>query len=437
MAGGKATILVVDDEVNNRNVMVAQLASEGYELLTAASGEEALELIDRRLPDLILLDVMMPGISGFDVAEILKSEERTAGVPIIMLTALGDSDSRLTALNNGAEEFLTKPVARAELQARIHNLLKLKKCQDRLADQVVSRTNALESANQQVSELRDQLLHSEKLAAIGQLAAGVAHEINNPVGFVNANLGTLKGYVKDILRMMRAYESACCESARDPLVDARLKQLRAELELDYLCDDAPLLIEESLEGLSRVCRIVQDLKCFAHLDPNEQWMLADLHECLDSTLNIATNEIKYKAVVLKEYGAIPEVECIPSQINQVFLNMLVNAAQAMPENAQGTITVRTRREGETVCVEIADTGCGIEPSALPRIFDPFYTTKPVGKGTGLGLSLSYGIIQRHGGRIEVDSESGRGTTFRIMLPAVRLDIRNEAAAESAVESSAA
>lgn len=419
MTGSKATILVVDDEANNRNVMVAQLASEGYELVTAGSGEEALELIDRRMPDLILLDVMMPGISGFDLAEILKSEERTAGVPIIMLTALGDSDSRLTALVNGAEEFLTKPVARAELLARIHNLLKLKKHQDRLADEVADRTSELDNANQQVSELRDQLLHSEKLAAIGQLAAGVAHEINNPIGFVNANLGALKGYVKDLLRMLRAYEAACGGAMLDSAVDAKLQQLRCDLELDYLRDDAPVLIEESLEGLSRVCRIVQDLKCFAHADANEEPMFADLHVCIDSALNIATNEIKYKAVVVKDYAVLPEVECVPSQLNQVFLNILVNAAQAMPESGRGTIAVRTRCEGVTVSIEIADTGCGIAPETLSRIFEPFFSTKPVGMGTGLGLSLSYGIVQRHGGRIEVESELGEGTTFRVVLPIVR------------------
>ena len=419
MAAAKATILVVDDEANNRNVMVAQLASEGYELLTADCGEDALELIDRRLPDLILLDVMMPGISGFDVAEILKSEERTARVPIIMLTALGDSDSRLTALRNGAEEFLTKPVARAELLARIHNLLKLKHYQDQLADEVASRTTELESANQHVSDLQDQLLQSEKLAAIGQLAAGVAHEINNPVGFVNANLGTLKGYVKDLLRMLRAYETGCRDAPRDSAIDAKLKQLRRELELDYLCDDAPILIDESLEGLSRVCQIVQDLKSFAHADACPEVMATDLHDCLDSTLNIATNEIKYKARVVKDYGVIPEVECVPSQINQVFLNLLINAAHAIPENTAGVITVRTRSDAAAVYVEVADTGCGIAPSVLPRIFDPFFTTKPVGKGTGLGLSLSYGIVQRHGGRIEVESEPGQGTTFRVVLPRVR------------------
>jgi len=431
MTGSKATILVVDDEANNRNVMVAQLASEGYELVTSASGEEALELIDRRLPDLILLDVMMPGISGFDVAEILKSEERTAGVPIIMLTALGDSDSRLTALTNGAEEFLTKPVARAELLARIHNLLKLKKHQDRLADEVANRTSELENANQQVTELRDQLLHSEKLAAIGQLAAGVAHEINNPVGFVNANLGALKGYVKDLLRMLRAYEAACGEMKIDSAVDAKLQQLRRDLELDYLRDDAPILIDESLEGLSRVCRIVQDLKCFAHADVNEERMFADLHECLDSALNIATNEIKYKAVVVKDYAALPEVECVPSQLNQVFLNLLVNAAQAMAESGRGTISVRTRREGAKACVEISDTGCGIAPVVLSRIFEPFFTTKPVGMGTGLGLSLSYGIVHRHGGQIEVDSVVGKGTTFRVVLPISRPETGEAVSAEAA------
>ncbi len=431
MTGSKATILVVDDEANNRNVMVAQLASEGYALVTAESGEAALELIDRRLPDLILLDVMMPGISGFDVAEILKSEERTAGVPIIMLTALGDSASRLTALTHGAEEFLTKPVARAELLARINNLLRLKKYQDRLADEVAHRTSELEDANQQVGELRGQLLHSEKLAAIGQLAAGVAHEINNPVGFVNANLGALKGYVKDLLRMLRAYEAACGEMKIDSAVDAKLQQLRRDLELDYLRDDAPILIDESLEGLSRVCRIVQDLKCFAHADVNEERMFADLHECLDSALNIATNEIKYKAVVVKDYAALPEVECVPSQLNQVFLNLLVNAAQAMAESGRGTISVRTRREGAKACVEISDTGCGIAPVVLSRIFEPFFTTKPVGMGTGLGLSLSYGIVHRHGGQIEVDSVVGKGTTFRVVLPISRPETGEAVSAEAA------
>lgn len=431
MTGSKATILVVDDEANNRNVMVAQLASEGYALVTAESGEAALELIDRRLPDLILLDVMMPGISGFDVAEILKSEERTAGVPIIMLTALGDSDSRLTALTHGAEEFLTKPVARAELLARINNLLRLKKYQDRLADEVAHWTSELEDANQQVGELRGQLLHSEKLAAIGQLAAGVAHEINNPVGFVNANLGALKGYVKDLLRMLRAYEAACGEMKIDSAVDAKLQQLRRDLELDYLRDDAPILIDESLEGLSRVCRIVQDLKCFAHADVNEERMFADLHECLDSALNIATNEIKYKAVVVKDYAALPEVECVPSQLNQVFLNLLVNAAQAMAESGRGTISVRTRREGAKACVEISDTGCGIAPAVLSRIFEPFFTTKPVGMGTGLGLSLSYGIVHRHGGQIEVDSVVGKGTTFRVVLPISRPETGEAVSAEAA------
>ena len=419
IVAAKATILVVDDEANNRNLLVAQLGGDDYELLTAASGEEALALIDSRLPDLVLLDVMMPGISGFDVAEILKSEGRTAHIPIIMLTALGDSDSRLTALSNGAEEFLTKPVARAELRVRIHNLLKLKKYQDRLVEQVVSSSSELEHAHRQVNALQDQLLQSEKLAAIGQLAAGVAHEINNPVGFVNANLGTLKGYVKDMLRMLHAYEAGGGEASRDPAVDARLRQLRSELELDYLCDDAPLLIDESLEGLSRVCRIVQDLKSFAHADAYPESILTDLHECLDSTLNIAINEIKYKAQVVKDYGAIPEIECVPSQLNQVFLNLLVNAAQAMPENAHGTITVRTRCDASAILIEIADTGSGIAPDVLPRIFDPFFTTKPVGKGTGLGLSLSYGIVQRHGGRIEVDSVLGQGTTFRVVLPIQR------------------
>jgi two-component system NtrC family sensor kinase len=423
-----ATILVVDDEASNRQVIVAQLKNEGYAMMTASSGEEALALVDQQLPDLILLDAMMPGISGFDVTEILKGEERTANIPIIMLTALGDSDSRLAALTHGAEEFLTKPVARAELVMRIRNLLKLKKYQDSLSiysnfleGRVADRTTELESATLQLNEAHTQLLQSEKLAALGQLAAGVAHEINNPIAYVNSNLGTLKGYVKDMIKILGAYEAANQALPHQPEAQARLRQLKSELELGFLCEDAPQLIDESLEGVFRVRRIVQDLKSFAHADTTPEWVPADVHECLDSALNIANNEIKYKATVVRDYGALPEIECLPAQLNQVFLNLLVNAAQAMPESASGTITIRTTSDDAEIRVEIADTGGGITPENLKHIFDPFFTTKPIGTGTGLGLSLSYGIIKKHHGRIDVRSEVGRGTTFSLILPIHRAD----------------
>ena len=422
-----STILVVDDEENNRNVIVAQLKHEGYVIRTAASGEEALDLIDRELPDLILLDVMMPGISGFDVAEILKSEERTTNIPIIMLTSLGDIASRMTALNNGAEEFLTKPVGRAELVIRIRNLLKIKSHQDDLSryssmleGKVAERTSELETVNLQLDETYSQLLQAEKLAALGQLAAGVAHEINNPIGFVNSNLGTLNGYIKDMLKIIEAYEAMIAAMPEKPAECAALHALTAELDLPFLCSDAPQLIAESLDGVTRVRGIVKDLKNFAHVDASPEWGPADLHECLDSTLNIANHEIKYKAAVVKDYGTLPEVDCLPSQLNQVFLNLLVNAAQAIPENTPGTITVRTSADGGNVRIEISDTGYGIPPENIKKIFDPFFTTKPVGTGTGLGLSLSYGIIKRHNGRIEVGSEIGKGTTFRITLPIRRI-----------------
>ena len=418
-----ATILVVDDEANNRKVIVAQLKDEGYAIMTAASGEQALALIDEQLPDLVLLDAMMPGISGFDVTEILKSEARTANIPIIMLTALGDSDSRLSALTHGAEEFLTKPVTRAELVVRIRNLLKLKKYQDSLSSyssflegRVADRTSELESANVQLGEAHSQLLQSEKLAALGQLAAGVAHEINNPIAFVNSNLGTLKGYVKDMVRILGAYEAASHASPNQVEVYSSLQQLKAELEIDFLCEDAPQLINESLDGVSRVRKIVQDLKSFAHVDVDPEWGPADVHECLDSSLNIANNEIKYKATVVKAYADLPDIECLPSQLNQVFLNLLVNAAQAIPESTPGVITVRTLREADEIRVEISDTGSGISPENLKNIFVPFFTTKPIGMGTGLGLSLSYGIVKKHHGRIDVRSAVGRGTTFSITLP---------------------
>ncbi len=250
-----------------------------------------------------------------------------------------------------------------------------------------------------------QLLQSEKLAAIGQLAAGVAHEINNPIGYVFSNLKTLASYVQDLLRIIDAVDSVASLD--------ELRQLKRSLEYDYIRSDVEALINESEDGIDRVKKIITALKDFSHIE-EEEFRLADLHRGLDTTLNVVNNELKYKAEIVKEYGELPELECIPSQINQVLMNLLVNAAHAMDKF--GRITLRSGHEGDWVWLEVEDTGKGIEPHLLHRIYEPFYTTKPVGKGTGLGLSLSYNIVQKHHGRIEVNSALGKGTRFRIWLP---------------------
>ncbi len=268
-----------------------------------------------------------------------------------------------------------------------------------------------------LEEAQNQLLQSEKLASIGQLAAGVAHEINNPIGFVNSNLATLEGYVEDLLGVIAAYEEAAEPLlAPDSSARRRIAEVKAAADLDYLREDVRSLIAESVEGTARVRRIVQDLRDFSRTGSAE-WQLADLHQGIESTLNVAANELKYKAEVKCELGELPLVECVAAQLNQVFLNLLVNAAQAIPE--RGTITVRSGCDGDEVWIAISDTGCGIPPEVLPRIFEPFFTTKPVGAGTGLGLSVSYGIVQRHGGRLEVESRVGEGTTFTVRLPVRR------------------
>ena len=264
-----------------------------------------------------------------------------------------------------------------------------------------------------LEDTQGQLLQSEKMASVGQLAAGVAHEINNPIGFVNSNLGSLKGQVENLLSVLSAYEEVEKALTGQPDLLASLQQAKIAADLDFLRDDILDLINESLDGVQRVKTIVENLRDFSRIDASE-WHHANLEKGLESTLNIVWNEIKYKAEVKKEYAGLPEVECIAAQINQVFMNLLVNAAHAIEE--RGTITLRTGFDEREVWVEVEDTGCGIKPENIKRVFEPFFTTKPVSKGTGLGLSLAYGIVQRHRGRLDVRSEVGKGTTFRLSLP---------------------
>lgn len=266
----------------------------------------------------------------------------------------------------------------------------------------------------QLADAHTKVVQSEKLASIGQLAAGVAHEINNPIGFVNSNLGTLNTYVKDLLGMLDAMtQSVEPLLAGNPSIKKHMDEITRSIDLNFLRQDIGELIAESIEGTARVRRIVQDLRDFSRTG-SDSWEWADLHAGLESTLNVVWNEIKYKSEVIRELGTLPKVECHPSQINQVFMNLLVNASQAMSEH--GRITLRSGCSEEQVWVSVTDDGKGIPEDMLARIFDPFFTTKPVGQGTGLGLSVSYGIIDKHGGRIDAKSQLGAGSTFTVWLP---------------------
>lgn len=276
------------------------------------------------------------------------------------------------------------------------------------------RNSELNLLNAKLVTAQEHLVQSEKLASIGQLAAGVAHEINNPIGYIFSNYGMLETYLNSLFEMLSVYEKADQHHV-DVHVVKELQAKRTELEVDFLKEDIPNLMRESKEGIVRVRKIIQDLKDFSHVDATPRWSYTNLNQGIDSTLNIVNNEVKYKAEIIKEYGDIPLVQCLPSEINQVVMNLVVNAAHAIGSD-RGKIWIRTGIEDQSAWIEVSDNGSGIPKDVVPRIFDPFYTTKPVGKGTGLGLSLSYGIIQKHHGKIDVHTEIGKGTTFRVTLP---------------------
>lgn len=278
------------------------------------------------------------------------------------------------------------------------------------------KNKELESAYSELKSAQAQILQQEKMASIGQLAAGVAHEINNPVGFIMSNLGSLKKYIGRFAEFIRAQSETITETATaSPEIIGRVNSLRKSLKIDYFLEDSISLISESTDGAERVKKIVQDLKSFSRVDEAE-WKLADINTGIESTLNIVWNEIKYKATANKELGDIPMIRCNPGQLNQVFMNMMVNAAHAIEK--QGEITIRTWKDNDYICVSIADTGKGIAPATIKRIFEPFFTTKDVGKGTGLGLSIAYDIVKKHKGTIDVKSEVGKGTTFTVRIPAI-------------------
>ena len=311
-------------------------------------------------------------------------------------------------------------IAIATENARIAGELKkyageIEKYSKNLESMVTERTEELVEANRELELAHDQLLQSEKLSSLGQLSAGIAHEINNPIGFISSNIHALDKYTVKLFDLIEGYEKVV-KKVKGPGKSRSMEMLdevKKRVRPDLIKTDLKDLVEESMEGTERIKKIVKDLKDFARSDEGER-RVADLNTLIDSTLNIVWNEVKYKAEVKKDYAKLPGVECMPVQLEEVFMNLLINAAQAIDK--RGVISIKTFVDGERVVAEVTDTGSGISQKNIKKIFDPFFTTKEPGKGTGLGLSVSYNIVKRHGGDIDVKSIEGEGTTFTVSIP---------------------
>jgi signal transduction histidine kinase len=279
------------------------------------------------------------------------------------------------------------------------------------------RVDELVRVNQQLSRAHLQLLHAEKMASIGQLTAGVAHELNNPIGFVKSNLGTLQGYLHTLAQVVQAYEQV--QAAPDPAQAraalAQVQSVKLAGDFDFVCAEWPALIQESLHGVERISQTVRNLRDFARADAQE-WQSCNLHDALESALAMAWHTLSPRVELVRAYEKLPDLTCQPSSIRQVMLSILMNSAQAI--EGPGRINVRTGTEGPSVWVEVQDNGCGMSPDQVAHAFEPFFSSKPVGQNPGLGLAIAWQIVHQHGGHIGIDSAPGRGTTVRVTLPLV-------------------
>ena len=427
-------ILVVDDTPANLEVVCETLSDAGYEVATAINGDRALKRVQAYPPDLILLDVQMPGIDGFETCKRLKADPKTASIPIIFMTALSDADSKVKGFVLGAVDYITKPFQEQEVLARVKTHLQLRQLTKNLEQRVAEQTADLEAALTQLQQSQIQLVYSEKMSALGNLVAGVAHEINNPLGFIVGNLKPAQHYIKDLFELIALYQKELLYPS------ATLQAFVEEIDLEYLQEDLPKLIHSMQEGVDRIRTISTSLRTFSRSDCDRP-IACNIHDGIDSTIlilkhRLKANESRPEIKVITDYGDLPQVECFAGQLNQVFMNLLANAIDALEESNQGRsfaqikanpnqITVKTQLSESQAVIRIQDNGIGITDAVKPKIFEHLFTTKGVGQGTGLGLAIaSQIVVQKHSGTLEVNSTLGQGTEFVISIPVKELAVKD-------------
>ncbi len=442
-------IIIIDDTPANLRVLSSLLKENGYLVRSFPSGKLALAFIEKFSPSLILLDIKMPNMNGYEVCQHLKANELTCDIPVIFISALDEVMDKLKAFTVGGVDYITKPFQAEEVLARISTHLELTRLQkllkqenymqaQQLAEQnkQLQRVNQeLEKANQELNKKYDELkqaqltiIQSEKMATLGNLVAGVAHEINNPVGFISGNLDYATEYIQYLMDLLELYQQGIDWNSQTT------QNKIEEIQLDYLLKDLPRLIDSMKEGTKRIAEISKSMRTFSRDDTIAK-VAFNIHDGIDSTLlilrhRLKANEVRPEIEVVKNYGELPPVYCYPGQLNQVFMNLIANGIDAIDESnvgktfaeikaAPNQITITTEIDSKTqqAIIRIGDNGIGMSEEVKNKIFCHLFTTKGVGKGTGLGLSISRQIVvEKHGGKITCTSELGTGTEFIIYLP---------------------
>jgi len=417
-ANEKPTILICEDNAGMRRLL-CDLLSKEFCVRAAEDGREGLEQVRQWKPDLVLTDVMMPEMSGIELCQEIKQGHDTAGIPVVLVTSKAEREMKIAGLETGADDYVTKPFHSRELLARVRSLVRLRRLQEELADQnrALQETNEeLASAMQELKQAEAQLVRGERLAAVGELAAGLAHEVNNPVNFAKVAAEAMVNHVREIRDMINEVRGAAQGARRGS--DGETPRIARPIDdhrLDLLTHGLEELAGIVNEGLERTGRLVGDLRDLA-APWSGPYAGVDVPRIVESALQLMRYRLQSAGISTTVRGSpVPLVMGEARALGQVFLNILKNAAEAL-EPSGGSVQVDIREEGGGVVVGFQDDGPGIDPVVVGRLFEPFFSTKPAGKGTGLGLSISRQMIEKHGGRILVSSEPGQGARFTVWLP---------------------